>query len=537
MEKLKRPNIIWVVTDSARNFSTGGLDDRDRPDFFDTISDEFVNFENTVTSAPSSVMSGACMLTGMNSYYIGRNYDDFRYEEGVFPNLATILSHHDYETQSIFVAREMREKIAPFIGHVKKDFWPKNISHSQRMWKNETANDVLENYLVKRESEKPLFLMLWNNIRHDLNISNNLNTLVKSLKKHGYYDNSVIIFCADHGSPHPRRGFTPESLKREGLTHDLMLGDDNILIPLLLKAPGCMPSNVKDQVGTIDLFPTILDYAGIDSYSGKDSFPQSGFSLRPLLDQSGNKEVFNGRSIRCDCRFFGQSQRKTAIRQGQFKYVYSHDDSLEEFYDIGFDPLEDLSLAEKEEYREKMSELRDIFLAEELKANEFQEKYIAKKLVSTLSSNGITGQLIIFSLQGSQMNDRLISAVANAKSFEIKAFVGTASEKSNFAHDINSLTSQQFIELKKLVADGAQAILLYAEVGNEFDNTIKFIKDNGITLTQKFDINFQSTGDVKWTLAKIVRAISSRRKLIQSEPSLLLTYAKEFIQRIFRKLR
>ena len=235
--------------------------------------------------------------------------------------------------------------------------------------------------------------------------------------------------------------------------------------------------------------------------------------------------------------FFGQSQRKTAIRQGQFKYVYSHDDSLEEFYDIGFDPLEDLSLAEKEEYREKMSELRDIFLAEELKANEFQEKYIAKKLVSTLSSNGITDQLIIFSLQGSQMNDRLISAVANAKSFEIKAFVGTASEKSNFAHDINSLTSQQFIELKKLVADGAQAILLYAEVGNEFDNTIKFIKDNGITLTQKFDINFQSTGDVKWTLAKIVRAISSRRKLIQSEPSLLLTYAKEFIQRIFRKLR
>ena len=82
--------------------------------------------------------------------------------------------------------------------------------------------------------------------------------------------------------------------------------------------------------------------------------------------------------------FFGQSQRKTAIRQGQFKYVYSHDDSLEEFYDIGFDPLEDLSLAEKEEYREKMSELRDIFLAEELKANEFQEKYIAKKLVSHL---------------------------------------------------------------------------------------------------------------------------------------------------------
>ena len=66
------PNIIWIVTDSARNFSTGGLDDRDRPEFFDEIAPDFVNFKNAVTSAPSSVMSGACMLTGMNSYYVGQ---------------------------------------------------------------------------------------------------------------------------------------------------------------------------------------------------------------------------------------------------------------------------------------------------------------------------------------------------------------------------------------------------------------------------------------------------------------------------------
>ena len=81
INKHEKLNVIWIVTDSARNFGTGGLDDRDRPEFFDTLKNSFVNFENTVTSAPSSVMSGSCMLTGMNSYYIGRNYDDFRYEE------------------------------------------------------------------------------------------------------------------------------------------------------------------------------------------------------------------------------------------------------------------------------------------------------------------------------------------------------------------------------------------------------------------------------------------------------------------------
>ena len=65
--------------------------------------------KNTVTSAPSSVMSGSCMLTGMNSYYIGRNYDDFRYEEGTFPNLASILRTEDYDTR-VFLLQEKCEK-------------------------------------------------------------------------------------------------------------------------------------------------------------------------------------------------------------------------------------------------------------------------------------------------------------------------------------------------------------------------------------------------------------------------------------------
>ena len=86
METLSRPNIIWVVTDSARNFSTGGLDDRDRPDFFDTISDEFVNFENTVTSAPSSVMSGACIMLVKNQIvcHVRGQYAIYVYDIGMY---------------------------------------------------------------------------------------------------------------------------------------------------------------------------------------------------------------------------------------------------------------------------------------------------------------------------------------------------------------------------------------------------------------------------------------------------------------------
>ena len=118
----------------------------------------------------------------------------------------------------------------------------------------------------------------------------------------------------------------------------MMLGDDNILIPLLIKAPHSKPRDIGAQVGTVDLFPTILDYVGIKDYSGKGTFPQSGFSLRPLLDGSDDLSDFSKRPLRCDCRFFGQSDRKTAIRRGSQKYVYSHDDGLEEFFDVLVDP-------------------------------------------------------------------------------------------------------------------------------------------------------------------------------------------------------
>jgi hypothetical protein len=535
-----KPNIIWVVTDSARNFSTGGLDDRDRPKFFDEIAGDFVNFENTVTSAPSSVMSGSCMLTGMNSYYIGRNYDDFRYEEGAFPNLASILRKDGYETQGIFVAREMREKIAPFIGHVEKKHWPKKLSHSQRMWTNEDANKILDNFLSRREENKPLFLMLWNNIRHDYNISTNLENLVTTLKDKNYYDNSIIIFCADHGYPHPRRGFTPEYLKREGLTHDLMLGDDNILIPLLIKTPDSVPRNVKEQVGTIDLFPTIIDYLEIQSYEGMNSYPQNGVSLRALIKNNENSEFFNKRSIRCDCRFFGQSQRKTAIRQGQYKYVYSHDDNLEEFYDVIYDPSEDESLLSMEKYQDKINELRAIFKKEESLANDFQEKYITKKFVKTLSAYKLSKNLIIFSLQESQINDRIISALNDTEEFSIKFFLGKSSNNIEIPYsykNLNELDDEDLRKLKSLISSGSDSCLLYTEKDSNFKSLIEHLEENNIKIKKEFDINFQSNADIQWVFSRAFRALLSRRKLIISEPTLLITYIKEYIIRFLKKFR
>ena len=63
-----------------------------------------------------------------------------------------------------------------------------------------------------------------------------------------------FYLLSDHGYMDPKRGYTPEKLKEMGLTHDLVLFDDNIRIPFYLKYPGCEPRNINTDF-TYDVFP------------------------------------------------------------------------------------------------------------------------------------------------------------------------------------------------------------------------------------------------------------------------------------------
>ena len=65
MDSLNKKNVIMFVVDSARYYSTGGLDDRDKIKIMNDFEKESIHFSTTVSSAPSSIMSCASMLTGL----------------------------------------------------------------------------------------------------------------------------------------------------------------------------------------------------------------------------------------------------------------------------------------------------------------------------------------------------------------------------------------------------------------------------------------------------------------------------------------
>ena len=86
LDKINKINIVWIFVDSVRRYHSTG-DDRSRLNILDEFGNESVEFINTITSAPSTYMAISAMLTGMDSYYINRNFDDFVFDKTTFPSL------------------------------------------------------------------------------------------------------------------------------------------------------------------------------------------------------------------------------------------------------------------------------------------------------------------------------------------------------------------------------------------------------------------------------------------------------------------
>src|SRR2546430_9813347 len=105
-----------------------------------------------------------------------------------------------------------------------------------------------------------------------------LATFITFLRKHGLYDNAIIIAVGDHG---------------EGLgehhedTHGIFLYDSTIHVPLTVKLPrqSAAEKIVNAQVRTTDILPTVLDLLGVPPPARLD-----GESLKPLFGSIENTD-------------------------------------------------------------------------------------------------------------------------------------------------------------------------------------------------------------------------------------------------------
>lgn len=169
--------------------------------------------------------------------------------------------------------------------------------------------------------------------------------VLDALDDEGLADDTVVVMTTDQGNPYGQRGLWGHP----PWTDPPFVHDVTFRVPLLVRAPGRVaPQRVVDSVVShVDLFPTVLDLAGID---GVEIAGSPGRSLRPLIDGSGVADW-------TDAAFF-ESETARSIRTPTFLYTRHLEGTGEpECYDLVVDPEQWTNVAADPAYSTVVADL------------------------------------------------------------------------------------------------------------------------------------------------------------------------------------
>jgi|TARA_B110001450_G_C17665890_1_gene499493 hypothetical protein len=538
-------NVVWAIVDSVRHYHTEG-DDRTRLKFMDEFANESIEFTHVITSAPSTVMSISAMMTSLPSFYLGRNYSDFRFDNNYFTTLSSILNSEGYETRALLMHPDIRDKLRVF-DLISSKYWPKGFSH-KNWWDNKKINSLLKNSLRidGKNSPKPCFWFLDFNCREDPDTSDIVQDSFNALIEAGYTkENTIFILCSDHGYPDPKRGITPELLKEKNMSHDVFMTEDNIRIPLFISYPGCDEGKkVNEIISTLDLKPTILDLLGIDVTEDITS-KWHGKSLVNLINQEDPNYDLE-RLIRVDARFFGQPGRVSALSGRDYKYVFHHDSQEEEFIDLS-NYLEDEKNVINEcvndsELEFKLNHFRQSFLQTEEAGVNFQISYAVNKLTSafkTVSKSKPT--FLIISYLPISLLDSIAKAVQEIipdvelivscplddqsienPTYQLKPFKVTDELISFVDKEVNSINVDFCINVSDHSSEEKDLLL------QKFIKTIKPRKSVTMDLNMTLSIN-------KGQISRYLKTLYHKKDFFLEEPSLILFEMKKIFRVLFNR--
>jgi arylsulfatase A-like enzyme len=166
-------------------------------------------------------------------------------------------------------------------------------------------------------------------------VDQNVGRIVAALERMKLTDDTIVIFTSDNGG-------TPQfTAPLRGSKGELYEG--GIRVPLVVCWPGlARPGSTCDEpVSSVDLYPTLLELAGVNRPEGQTL---DGVSLVP---------AFRGAAALARPRLFwhfpcyvGRATPASAVREGDFKLIeFFEDGGHVELYNLGTDPNEERNLA------------------------------------------------------------------------------------------------------------------------------------------------------------------------------------------------
>jgi iduronate 2-sulfatase len=165
-----------------------------------------------------------------------------------------------------------------------------------------------------------------------------LGKVLDELEALGLRDSTAIIFTSDHGYHLGEHDFWQKS----------NLHEEAMRVPLIVSAPGVAPGVSGAMVELADIYPTVMEFTGLDVPDQCD-----GLSLRPVLE---NPDV---RLREFAFSYHGRAGvYQYALRSARWSYMY-YGPGIEELYDMEKDPKQFTNLAKDPKYSATLSLCRD----------------------------------------------------------------------------------------------------------------------------------------------------------------------------------
>lgn len=367
--KLDKVNVVIVTIDTTRADHLGCYGHpRSATPVIDGLAAEGVLFEKAFTPVPITCPSHSTILTG--KVPIGHGIRD----NGIFvlgeeqETLAEVLKRHGYSCAAAIGAFPLLSRFGlnqgfdlydERLGAEFTDLEGNRSIRKQRLFFDERKAALVNESVfpwLDEHHEEPFFLWVHYFDPHhpheppapyDHRFADDLylgeiayadecvGVLLEKLKSLGVYENTLVVVTADHGEGNG---------EHNEHTHSLLAYNSTLHVPLVIRDPGgAVGRRVPHRVGTVDLFPTVLERIGIRAPDGLHGETLGGW-LAPEEPQGGAASHRTLYAETLSPRISHGLGEIRAIYDGNYKYLHG---PLKELYDVENDPGETRNLIDE----------------------------------------------------------------------------------------------------------------------------------------------------------------------------------------------
>jgi arylsulfatase A-like enzyme len=257
------------------------------------------------------------------------------------------LTHREAD-EAVQLIRQWKDE--PFfinLGHYAVHTPIQAISEVAAKYKREGKSDIHAKYAAMVES-----------------VDDAMEGILATLDELDLDEQTMILFTSDNGGLDNNGRPTENAPLRSGKGYAY---EGGIRVPFLVRWPGKIPAGKTSDVPvcSIDIFPTLLDVAGVELPSDRDI---DGLSLVPHLTSGGQTEIDREELIWHFPHYRHAPGPYSILRQGDWKLI-RFDEGIQELYNLQEDLSETNNVAASESDRVQQMSNRLTEILQSMNAN------------------------------------------------------------------------------------------------------------------------------------------------------------------------